>query len=156
MIKSETNRSSPSSGRHTHNYTPFTVSKPLEGEFYWLRRMNTPKADAYCENCAPDNIFSQKNLHEVHWKLYRVSDISDRPFDSDLVGNNGLKDDYARRQERLQREHRERQERNAADSERLQYEREQRLEAKAEMDPPPPYEASFEAAVGIVSSSERL
>ena len=92
------------------------------GEFYRLRRMNPPEADACCESCAPDGKFPHKRLHEVDWKLYRFNDISDRPFDSDLVGNNDLRDNFARRQERLQLEQRERRERNVADLERLQHE----------------------------------
>lgn len=109
-------------GRHKHNYNPFAVCKALAGEFYMLRRMNASVADAYCENCGKGGTSSHKKMQEVNWKLYRLDDISDQPFPSDLSGNDGLREDFASRQQSL------RYERAAAEAER-------------DAAPPPPYSA---------------
>lgn len=111
----------------------------LRSDFCVMRREGSSRYDYHCKDWKDGK--RDGKYREGDWKLYRFSDISERPFDSDLVGNNGLRDHFARRQEMLQREQRERQERNAADLERLQYEQEQRSAAEAELNAPPPYEA---------------
>ena len=50
------------------------------------------------ENLAKNPLDTSWKYREGDWKLYLLEDISERPFLSDLKGNDGLREDFARRQ----------------------------------------------------------
>ena len=94
------------SGLHKQDYTPFIVTKLLLGDYIALRRSWSRTRDDHCADWK-DGELPDKNSN-WHWthriysegdrKLYRLSDISEEPSKSDLAGNKGLREDFARRQ----------------------------------------------------------
>lgn len=95
------------SGLHKNDFTPFRVTKLLLGDYIVLRRSGSLTRDDHCADWKDGELPDKNsNWHWTHWiysegdwKLYRLSDISNQPSKSDLAGNKGLREDFAKKTE---------------------------------------------------------